>query len=174
MLSLIEFHSIGCGSMSQYAAYSGIEPTLFGCVAREERRLRQRRKRGCKSRRIHLSPDPSLVEGLRKLHYEKRQPAVSRKFSLAYTISTPLSVYHRLTLADARNDRRPAGHILVSQDSDGSGNWSALIQFATIEELPHVREILSIVVDSGNEFPQVISHKGGENNGEMSSLRHDG
>ncbi len=123
MLLLIKSHRMGSGLMLQYAACSEIELSLFGCVAREERPPVQRRKRGCKSRHIHLSPDSSLGMCLTETGYEKRQPAVSRKSSLAYTSSTPLPVYHRFILADIRSDRRPAGDIFCSQDLGGSGNW---------------------------------------------------
>jgi hypothetical protein len=67
MLLLIKSHRMGSGLMFQYAACSEIELSLFGCVAREERRPVQRRKRGCKSRHIHFSPGTSTNECLTKM-----------------------------------------------------------------------------------------------------------
>ncbi len=63
MLFLIEALSTAHGSVANYAVYSRIEHSVFGCVASEERLTMKRRKRGCKSRHIHFSQGIWLGEG---------------------------------------------------------------------------------------------------------------
>lgn len=62
MLHLIETLSTGYELMARNVFHHGIELSLFGRVAREERRSIQRRKRGCKSRHIHFATRRSQKE----------------------------------------------------------------------------------------------------------------
>lgn len=123
MLLLIDDINASYGLIVHSVVYSGNKFIVFGCVDSEERRSNQRRKRGCKSRHILLSPNPPSSEYLTMLGFEKRQPAVSRQSSLDGPTSTPLSVYHRFPRAGARNGRRPAGDIFFAHDLAGSVNW---------------------------------------------------
>ena len=97
--------------------YSGIELSIFGWFAREERRPAQRRKRGCKPRHIRLSSYPTLGEHATDMSYQRRQPAASRVSTQTPTATTPFPGLHQPTLAEIRRNRRPAGknpHISVS------------------------------------------------------------
>jgi hypothetical protein len=60
MLLLIAMPGQGYELVPHHPIYSGVELSMFGCVAREERRPVQRRKRGCKSRHIRLFSYPFL------------------------------------------------------------------------------------------------------------------
>jgi hypothetical protein len=125
MLLLVETLSLG---ITPHAVCSGRNLSLFGCVAREERRLRQRRKRGCKSRHIHLAPDPSLGECLTKMGIEMRQPAVSRISPLPRAATTPLPGTRQFTLADIRlnGGRLTTLSILKARMATTTGQpWSA-------------------------------------------------
>lgn len=104
MLLLIDDINASYGLIAYFAVYKFM---VFGCVDSEDRRLKQRRKRGCKSRHILLSPNPPSSEYLTMLGFEKCQSAVSRQSSLdglpqllyPSTIDSPVPV---LVAADGR------------------------------------------------------------------------
>jgi hypothetical protein len=91
-MHLIETLSTGCVLMARYVSCRGIELLMFGCVNSEERLVERRRKRGCKSRHIHLATWRSQEERLALLVYQPVRPV------LANTASS----YRSLVLRDTK------------------------------------------------------------------------
>lgn len=125
MLLLVTLPGQGHELVPHNPIYSGIELSMFGCVAREERRPAQRRKRGCKPRHIRLSSCPTLGEHTTDMSYQRRQPAVSRVSTQTPTAATPFPGLHQPALAEIRRNRRPAGKNLHISVSNVDHDWSA-------------------------------------------------
>jgi hypothetical protein len=91
------------------------ELSTHGCVAREERQLTYRRKRGCKSRHIHFLARHALVELMPIELCLALRPAGPHK---NYHILDPLLLFSPKDMQPAaahKNNHRPAGDILPSR-----------------------------------------------------------
>lgn len=89
---LIKTHSTGFELMAHYVFCREVELSMFGCVNSEERPGERCRKRGCKSRHIHLATWRSQKERLALWVYPPNRPVPANT----------ASSYKTLVLRDAK------------------------------------------------------------------------